>query len=303
MFLKLTYDWIMQTELGGYQIDTTHQKVLKNGQPVKWGDKANRLFILLLQAAPQTISKETIFNEVWKGRVVTENTLYKTIGQIRSELENNDLSLESVFGEGYRLIEDASLNAGSSHTVFKTSKLQKLIAILFIIVLCTGFGVYWHKQKEQLLISKMTELEGVLAVAKKSFMSQAARRNELGELLSQRFDLNQQDSWEKRFFHFYDQMNEQERFLCQQIRAYTDGPLYTKNREALAILTANPEIQDHIETTQELMTHLTIWLNKYERVFSDSEKMCLLYVGVEDNAHYPSEFDGQLSDWLQAQKQ
>ncbi|MCW8869704.1 MAG: winged helix-turn-helix domain-containing protein, partial [Proteobacteria bacterium] len=179
----------MQTELGGYQIDTTHQKVLKNGQPVKWGDKANRLFILLLQAAPQTISKEKIFNEVWKGRVVTENTLYKTIGQIRSELENNDLSLESVFGEGYRLIEDASLNAGSSHTVFKTSKLQKLIAILFIIVLCTGFGVYWHKQKEQLLISKMTELEGVLAVAKKSFMSQAARRNELGELLSQRFDL------------------------------------------------------------------------------------------------------------------
>ncbi len=292
----------MQTEIGAYTVDAANQKVLKHGQPVKWGEKASRLFILLLQATPKTISKEDIFAEVWKGRVVTENTLYKAISKLRHELNQQDIEIESVFGEGYRLIQTIPQVEAQSTKTQMSFKLKQLVAGLLVLVICGGLWILWQYKHERNLIKAMTELEKVLAVNKQSFISQIARRNELGELLKQRFELRQEDSWEKRFFQLYDDMNEQERFLCQQVRAYTEGPLYENNQRALEILTANPDMQNHIEVTQELITHLTIWLNKYERVFVSSEKMCLLYVGVEDNAHYPSEFDGLLSEWLNERK-
>ena len=153
-------------------------------------------------------------------------------------------------------------------------------------------------QQKNHLMDKMVELDNILAVTKQAFISQIHRRNELGELLKQRFDWRAEDSWEKRFFNLYDQMNEQELFLCQQTRAYTDGPLLEHNQEALDLLKANPDVVEALPLAPELMTHLTIWLNKYHRVFVDAEKMCLLYVGVEDGASYPSAFDQQLKDWI-----
>jgi len=286
----------MILQLGPYKADLTTRRVLRSGQVVKWGDKASHLFILLLKDAPKTISKDEILDQVWQGRVVTENSLYKTIGALRKELNKDGIEIESVFGEGYRIIFEQALDVEEiAKAVKKKKSILKWLPFVLLIPLIWYSYVY---QKSTFLFLKMKRLEQNLAVTKQAFISQVNVRNELGELLSQRFDLDPDDSWEKRFYQLYDQMNAQERFLCQQTRAYTEGPLYEKNRAVLALLSNNPEISYELPLAQELETHLTIWLNKYHRVFQASEKMCLLYVGVEDGAHYPSEFDAQLFAWI-----
>ncbi|MCB1582770.1 MAG: winged helix-turn-helix domain-containing protein [Marinicella sp.] len=282
----------MPLNISPYQVDDVSRRVLKSGQPVKWGEKASALFILLLEHSPQTISKEVIFEKVWQGRVVTENSLYKIISKLRQELNQDDIEIESVFGEGYRLI-----NNKNEQPLKKTKRgwLLPLASILLMGMVTT----WWVLGKNQIkLLEDMKSLQQALVVTKQAFISQINRRNELGDLLGQRFTLNKDDSWEKRFYQLYDQMNEHELFLCQQTRAYTEGPLYENNLKALNLLKNNPAISNELPQAMELMAHLTIWINKYQKVFQHSEKMCLLYVGVEDGASYPSEFDAELDDWI-----
>lgn len=285
----------MPLNLAPYQVDEVSRRVLKNGQPVKWGDKASALFILLLEHAPKTISKDVIFEQVWQGRVVTENSLYKIISKLRQELNQDDIEIESVFGEGYRLISNRS-----TATAINPQKRKWFIPALLILVVAVVLGsVGWMLgQSQKKLFQEMKSLQQALVVTKQAFISQINRRNELGALLSQRFTLSQQDSWEKRFYQLYDQMNEDELFLCRQTRAYTEGPLYENNLKALNLLKKNSDIAHEIPKAMDLMAHLTIWVNKYQKVFQHSEKMCLLYVGVEDGASYPSEFDAELDDWI-----
>jgi len=293
----------MTEQIGLYTIDPATQKVLRAGQPVQWGEKASQLFILLLRNAPGTTSKEAIFDHVWKDRVVTENSLYKIISKLRQELQDDQIEVESVFGEGYRLSNLSDLTAASPTSAAQTTGHRRWpVSALVALLALLSAGTWWLIQHQQhtKLVDKMVELDNILAVTKQAFISQINRRNELGELLKKRFTWRTEDSWEKRFFTLYDQMNEQELFLCQQTRAYTEGPLLEHNQEALDLLKANPAVVEALPLAPQLMTHLTIWLNKYHRVFVDAEKMCLLYVGVEDGASYPSEFDQQLKDWITA---
>ncbi len=286
----------MTSTIGPYKVEPTTQKVTRKGVPVNWGDKASQLFILLLSKTPKTITKEEIFTHVWKGRVVTENSLYKTISKLRKALNQDHIEIESVFGEGYRLTQTNKLVEDNSVTATPKVYKFKIIAAITLVAILMWFGLL--QIKSVALYKKMVELEQILAVTKQAFISQINRRNELGELLSQRFELKAADSWEKRFYLHYDKMNEQERFICQQSRAYTEGPLYENNQAALDLLIENAAVVKALPLANELITHLTLWLNKYHRVFVDSEKMCLLYVGVEDGAKYPADFDQQLADWL-----
>ena len=261
---------------------------------MKWGSKATHLFTFLLKHSPQTIAKEALLEEIWRGRVVTENTLYKTISKLRKELNREGIEIESKFGEGYRLIQQQT-----DSKVAKKSFKNKPIYVSIGVVLMVGIILLLFAwQNKQQLKADMLTLDKHLAITKQAFISQINRRNELGELLSQRFELDPNDSWEKRFFQLFDQMNEEERFLCQQTRAYTEGPMLQSNQAMLNILHDDASMVTDLPLAQELISHLTIWLNKYEKVFKNAEPMCLLYVGVEDGAQYPTGFDQQVKDWL-----
>ena len=286
----------MSLQIGPYTADPEHNTITRHGQPVKWGEKAHALFIQLLIHSPKTTSKEDIFAHVWKGRVVTENSLYKIISKLRQELQGDDIEVESVFGEGYRLVYQGDVQPTNASKKLNHGWVWAMAGILSLVLL----GWFWLQHQERQMMRQMMKLQQVMAVNKQAFISQINRRNELGELLAERFELKQEDSWEKRFYQLYDQMNEQERFLCQQTRAYTEGPLFENNQAALQLLQQNPKVAAALPLAPELITPLTLWLNKYERVFRNSEKMCLLYVGVEDGAPYPSDFDQQLDDWIKA---
>jgi hypothetical protein len=143
------------------------------------------------------------------------------------------------------------------------------------------------------------EMRNAMSINNKAFLSQINQRNVLGEMLASRFDIDPKLSWERRFFIYYEQMNNEEHFVFDQIRAYTDGPMLKNNQLLLDLINNNNQVLKEIPEAASLRNHLIIWLNKYHKVFKNQKKMCLLYVGVEDGAPYPSEVDQHVIDWIQ----
>ena len=288
-----------------FKLDTSQNKLFKDDQIVKLGDKSFKLLTLLVSQSPNTVSKQEVMEEVWKGRVVTESTLYKTISRIRQELVGAGLSIESVFSEGYRIsgvVEQSDTDqnetleqAAKSKLVFNPTSLW-LILLLIVITSLSYYSI--NKKPTMTLNHAIAEMRNAMSINKKAFLSQINQRNELGKMLASRFDIDPKLSWERKFFIYYDQMNAQELFVFAQIRAYTDGPMLTNNQILLDLINNNKQIITEIAESDTLRNHLIIWINKYHKIFKDSKKMCLLYVGVEDGAPYPTPVDQQVLDWL-----
>jgi hypothetical protein len=124
------------------------------------------------------------------------------------------------------------------------------------------------------------------------------RRDDLVYEITTRLKFSNNLEFEKFFYRYYEQMTDEEKFQFDQIRAMTEGPLYNGNRGILEILNQNPEILDKIPGFTALRQHLVFWLNKYDRVFANNPKMCLLYAGVEDGVPFPADLDAATTRWL-----
>ena len=138
--------------------------------------------------------------------------------------------------------------------------------------------------------------------ARTAFVAQSRRRDELVQMVSDRLRITEMLEYEKFFFRYYPELNEEERFQFEQIRAMTEGPLYEGNRRVLETIERHPQVMDEISELADLRQHLVFWLNKYDRVFSRRPEMCLLYTGVEDGVPFPDGIDEILDDWLTTHK-
>jgi hypothetical protein len=137
-----------------------------------------------------------------------------------------------------------------------------------------------------------------LSATNTAFRTQSRRRDALRETMVKRLNITERLEHERFFFRYYGLMDEEERFEFDQIRALTDGPLHDNNRSILDTIEANPGLLDELPILAALRLHLIIWLNKYDRVFTKSEKMSVLYVGVEDGVPFPRGVDQSVAEWL-----
>ena len=130
-----------------------------------------------------------------------------------------------------------------------------------------------------------------LSNTRTAFAAQCKRRDALAEAIGNRLRVESDLEYEKFFFHFYPQMNAEEKFEFSLIRNLTEGPLYQGNKKVFETLERHPELLDHYPAFIKLQQHLVFWLNKYERVFASTPEMCVLYTGVEDGVPFPSGVD------------
>lgn len=137
-----------------------------------------------------------------------------------------------------------------------------------------------------------------LEVTQKAFFSQSRLRNNLVFNMKKRLRITTQMEYEQFFLRYYTQMNEEEHFEFNKIRAITEGLLHENNRKIFDIITTTPGLRDELPILGALKLHLDVWLNKYDKVFIKTEKMSLLYVGVEEGIPFPVGVDKELTDWL-----
>jgi len=149
------------------------------------------------------------------------------------------------------------------------------------------------------LVAGMKQILQNLDDTHTAFQAQARRRDHLVEKMKQRLDIQERMEYEVFFFHYYDRMNVIERFDFKQIRAITEGTLHNRNRNTLQILNDNPALLDAGPALTDLRQHLVFWLNKFDKIFTKTEAMCLLYAGVEDGVPFPFGIEQQIRAWLE----
>ncbi len=296
--------------------DTQAHTLVRAEKRINIGSVAYKILLYFVTKPNQTIHKEELISHVWEDVVISDATLYKQIQRLRDLLNDNGEKkkiIETIHGVGFEFLPEVSTLDAEQKKYSITKKHNrinwtKLLVISFMLLaILIGYSILNpHKSSIKTqgisLYQAIFTMKNAMSINKKAFISQINIRNELGKLLDKRFNKKEKLSWERKFFKYRDKMNEEELFLFDQIRAYTDGPMLENNQLILDLINHNPKILTEIPLADELRSHLTIWLNKYHKIFSKNKKMALLYVGVEDGAPYPSEVDKQVNQWLETHK-
>ena len=99
----------MQIKLsGGFVIDTVrHELVSASGKRVELRAQALDLLTVLAAHAGEVVDKRTLFEEIWAGMVVTDDSLVQAVSDIRRAiLDDAHTVLQTVPRRGYRLIAE-----------------------------------------------------------------------------------------------------------------------------------------------------------------------------------------------------
>jgi DNA-binding winged helix-turn-helix (wHTH) protein/tetratricopeptide (TPR) repeat protein len=94
---------------GDFTIDRADERLLGPQGPVRLGNKAYRVLLLLAEQQGRLLTKDALFSSVWDGTVVSESALTSVIKELRRALGDESRTpryIESIYGRGYRLLPE-----------------------------------------------------------------------------------------------------------------------------------------------------------------------------------------------------
>lgn len=152
------------------------------------------------------------------------------------------------------------------------------------------------------LIKPLQTIKNHLDTTRTALNTQIRRAEGLLRSVNDRLEIDEGLQYEQFFLKYYDQMNEEEYFQFDQIRALTEGVLFEENNSIYQIIQQYPLLREELPILGALKTHLIIWLNKYKKVFSNNKKMAVCFTGVEDGVPFPFGVDDEVSYWLETHR-
>lgn len=114
----------VQYRFGRFTLDPADERLVGPGGPIKLGHKAFRVLLTLIEQQGRLVTKDSLFESVWDGTIVSESALTSVIKELRRALGDNARApecVESVYGRGYRFICEVS--RGVEETAAPTPRL------------------------------------------------------------------------------------------------------------------------------------------------------------------------------------
>jgi TolB-like protein/Tfp pilus assembly protein PilF len=115
-------------------VDSGNFRILKSGQTKKITPRAFEVLLFLIKRKDQLVSKQELFEAVWKESFVTDNALTRMIKEIRQVIgDNADFPryIETVSKRGYRFIAEFTSAKSAQNTLqIKNDKNDSSIAVL-----------------------------------------------------------------------------------------------------------------------------------------------------------------------------
>lgn len=142
-------------QIGDWQIISSTNTIRKDKQAFQIKPRLMRLFHFLLMHSNQIVKKDDIFDAVWSDRIVTDDSLSKSVSELRKILQQHfgsDLEIETLRQVGYRLnsfipiqsrLEAAIPNAAPMTTVELPKKRNSVFPYMllgFVFIL----GLLWY---------------------------------------------------------------------------------------------------------------------------------------------------------------
>ena len=94
---------------GGFRLDTHNQRLLRDGEAIKLTLKQFELLLALVQNAGDVVTKDQLFEQVWKDVAVADETLTRNISWLRQKLGDGEF-IETVPKRGYRFAANVTTN-------------------------------------------------------------------------------------------------------------------------------------------------------------------------------------------------
>jgi TolB-like protein/Flp pilus assembly protein TadD len=92
--------------IGGWRVDPALDEISRDGTSVKLEPRTMRLLVCLAEHAGQVVSVERLLDEVWTGVVVTPNSVYQAVAELRRVLGDDPKEpsyIVNLLRRGYRL--------------------------------------------------------------------------------------------------------------------------------------------------------------------------------------------------------
>jgi transcriptional activator of cad operon len=98
--------------IGRWRIDASADEIEADGQVVKLEPLQMRLLLTLAAQPGQVVTTQTLLDEVWRDLIVTPNSVYQAVTQLRRQLGDSadePAYIQTVHRKGYRLIASVTI--------------------------------------------------------------------------------------------------------------------------------------------------------------------------------------------------
>ncbi len=97
-------------QFGRFQVHPHRRELLMDGVPVRLGDRAFDILLVLIEARGKLVTKDELLNRVWPGIVVEGINLSVQVSALRKALEQDRDFLKTISGRGYRFVAEVTTN-------------------------------------------------------------------------------------------------------------------------------------------------------------------------------------------------
>jgi DNA-binding winged helix-turn-helix (wHTH) protein/tetratricopeptide (TPR) repeat protein len=100
--------------IGRWRVDASADEIHADGQVVKLEPLQMRLLLALAAQPGQVVTTQALLDEVWRDLVVTPNSVYQAVAQLRRQLGDSadaPAHIQTVHRKGYRLVAAVSIEA------------------------------------------------------------------------------------------------------------------------------------------------------------------------------------------------
>lgn len=119
-------------------------RIERGGQSVHVEPRTMAVLEMLARRPGEVVSAEEILARIWRGRVVTDNTLYRSISLVRKALGDdpeNPRYVQTIPRKGYRLVTSVAWNPGG--TAHRLGGTKALASGLMIAVAAALVGIFF----------------------------------------------------------------------------------------------------------------------------------------------------------------
>ncbi len=133
--------------LGEWTVLPRQSSLEKDGESIHLQPRVMGVLVCLAQHAPETATRDEIFDEVWAGRVVQDQVLDHNISVLRSRLgaETGEPGfVKTIHGVGYQLlVEPSPLTAVAETATGLVPRVASMVLVVAAVVLAVVFRGQW----------------------------------------------------------------------------------------------------------------------------------------------------------------
>lgn len=149
--------------IGSYKVHPGTRTIMVDEESIQLQPKVMDLLCYLAAHANKVISRDELVENVWKGTVISDDAIHRTISILRTALRDNPKKpkyLETITKTGYRLIADIQLSEDSADNITNSGKSHTpLIPVLFVSVLVIATGVaFWFYNSRQETVQRLISI-------------------------------------------------------------------------------------------------------------------------------------------------